>query len=515
MTIARASVHRRSLTAGLLCVCAVTAQAQSAAGDSDVPPDDPFDRAIAHPLLEHFAPRILQGAARTSDRLPVAPPGTTGAMQSGELSALPLLWRDGAWTVKGSLAGTVGLFKMWHNEFDLPASQVTAGYKRDPAWTEYFVEPGVTAQYVLSPEIQLYGGAAYMGTATRGTDYSGVGNTWHGDMEQVYGGIRWTDKPSGVSLDASYGQQEFTVGRNLLIAAGASNGAQRGASYLGPRAAWAIAALGKATWRDLTARGFWLKPNDSTSASTGTRLSGIDVAWEPSGPLRLGAMYVYAPESAIVTRDGLNVYDLRARWHPAPSMPNLWLEGEAVWQVKPGVDAKGWYVAFNLNATTATWKPLVTLRYATFSGDKPDTTTWEGFDPLYYGGSTPDWYQGKVASTFLNNTNLDSVAATLTLTPNERTILQFIYLNFTANQVNAPLAIPSAGKLVPVGGGGPARSLGNEFDAVYTYTFDKRVNVNAFAGYLAPGAGYRELYASQGGSAQGWWALGLQFNVNY
>ena len=515
MTNVRAGLRRRLLATGLLCVFAGLAHAQAENTAAKAASDDPFERATAHPLLEHFAPRILQGLSRSNERLPVAAPEETGALQTGNFANLPLLWRDNTLIVKGTLSGTFGAFKMWNNLFDPPPAETTSSYERNPAWGEYFLQPGVTAQFAWFPTVQLYGGAAYMATATRGTDYSGLGNTFHGDMELLYGGVRFTDSPAALTVDASYGQQTFTVGRSLLIGSGASNGPQRGANYLGPRSAWDIAALGKVKWHDVTIQGFWLKPNDTTSAATGTRLAGVDVAWEPTGPLRLGAMYVRAPRSDIVTRDGLDVYDVRARWHPAATFPNVWLEGEAVWQRKSGVDATGWYAAINYNATTAPWKPLVTLRYAAFSGDKPATSTWEGFDPLYYGGSNPDWYQGKVGSTFLANTNLDSAVATLTLTPSERTIVQLVYLNFAADRANAPLAIPAAGQPIPVGGGVPSRSIGNELDVVYTYTFDKHVNANAFAGYLAPGAGYRDLYASQGGSAKGWWAVGVQLNLDY
>ena len=114
-----------------------------------------------------------------------------------------------------------------------------------------------------------------------------------------------------------------------------------------------------------------------------------------------------------------------------------------------------------------------------------------------------------------NNTNLDTLAISVTLTPNEANILQFIYLNFAAGQVNSPLAIPAARAPIPVGGGVPARALANEVDAIYTYTFSKRLNVNAFVGYAAPGTGYRQLYASEGGSAQAWWVIGTQLNFSY
>ena len=513
--------HRRGpllpgLAGALALVVTGVAHAQFENAPSPSEPENEFDQAVANPIREHEAPRTLQGAKRAADRDPAAAAGVpAGVLQAGNLSAWPQLFAAPGLTIKGSLTGTLGLFSMGENAFSLPPSQVTRGYVKDPNWAEFFVEPGLTAQYQLTPAVQFYGGAAYMETATRGTDYAGNTNTWHGDMEQLYAGVRWTDAASGFKLDVSYGQRDFATGRDLLISAGADNGPQRGADYMGPRSAWANAALLKATWRDVTAQGFWLKPTETTSGATGTRLEGFDVEWTSAGPLRLAGMYVYVPQSDIATRDGLNVYNLRARWHPLHNVPNAWLQGEAVWERKRNVDAEGWYLSFNYNALDAPWKPLVTARYASFSGDKPGTATWEGFDPLYFGGSDPDWYQGKVGSVQFNNTNLDTIAVSLTLTPNEKNILQFVYLNFAAGQVNSPLAIPSAGQPVPVGGGVPAKTLANEIDAIYTYTFSKQVNVNAFVGYAAPGAGYRQLYASEGGSAQAWWVVGAQLNFSY
>ena len=41
------------------------------------------------------------------------------------------------------------------------------------------------------------------------------------------------------------------------------------------------------------------------------------------------------------------------------------------------------------------------------------------------------------------------------------------------------------------------------------------MNITTFAAYASPLAGYRQLYASYGGSASGWWFLGTQLNVSY
>jgi hypothetical protein len=161
------------------------------------------------------------------------------------------------------------------------------------------------------------------------------------------------------------------------------------------------------------------------------------------------------------------------------------------------------------------WKPLFALRYSSLSGDRPDTTRWEGFDPLYFSGSDPNWYQGQIGSSIFNNTNLHTASASVVLIPDDKNIVEFRYLHFTADQVNSPLTIPAAVTLPTGGGGVPNKALASEFDISYTYIFSKNANMNAFAAYASPLAGYRELYASYGGSASGWWFLGTQLNISY
>jgi hypothetical protein len=493
--------------------CASTAHAQGDAAASVVA--DVYDDAVSHPVFEEFAPRIFVAPPRATLRPDDARAGPVGMLQGASRAAWPLLYRDERLTVDGSLAATVGYFAFRDNQFALPPSQAAPSYRDDPRWGELFVQPGLTAHWRLSDAASIYAGLGYIETATRGVDYDGVGNTWHGDVEQLYAGARWEGKARRIVFDVSYGHQNLTLGQSFLIAAGASNGAQRGASYLGPRTAWANAAIAKATIGDLAAQAFWLKPNDAPADDTGTRISGVEIAWDKEGPLRGAALYLHVPDSAIATRKGLDVYDVRLRWHPSARVPNAWLAGEYAWQRNSGVAARGWYGAANYNAKDAPWKPLVTLRYARFSGDKPGTSKWEGFDSLYFGGGNPDWYQGTLGNTIFDNTNLASVAVSITLTPAERNILQVIALAFRAVEVNSPLDVPAANAPVTTGGGVPSKALANEIDVVWTYTVDKRVNVNLFAAYAAPGAGYQDLYAAQGGNARPWSGFGAQVNVNY
>jgi len=507
---------RRRACAVLAAMAAGAVHAQFETAPSPAQPDNAFDRAVAHPKRDHAAQGILEGGAYAQSRMPVPDADAVqGVLQTGELASWPRLYRDGDLLVTGLLNGAVALFKMTQNLFGPPPALQSAGYKKDPGWGEFFIEPGLSAEYRLGGSVTLYGSVSYVESSTRGTDNCCVSNLYYGNRELLFGGLRWREPASGFELDVSYGQQDFTIGNQMLIGRGADDGAQRGANQIGPRNAWANAAIVKATWQDLNVQAFYLKPNEAPSTATGTIIDGINVEWLPAGPVRLGATYLYVPDSNIVTRNRLNVYDLRARVHALPATPAFWLDGEYAWERKSSVAAEGWYVQANYNAQSTAWKPLFALRYSSLSGDRPGTSRWEGFDPLYFSGNNPNWYQGKIGSSIFNNTNLDVASVALTLTPNDRNIIEFLYLYFTADQTHSPLAIPAPGVQPASGGGVPTKALASEFDATYTYVINKNVNVNAFAAYAAPLGGYTDLYSANGGSASGWWFFGTQLNISY
>jgi hypothetical protein len=492
------------------------AYAQFEAVPSPAKPDNAYDRAVANPKQDHAARSILDGPPYAQQREPIADDDAAqGVLQTGDAQSWPRLYRGGDLLVTGLLNGAVALFGMTQNLFGPPAALAPSRYKTNPQWGEFFIEPGLSATYRLGPSATLYGSFAYIESSTRGMDNCCVDNIYYGNRELLFGGIRWRDSNSGFSLDASYGQQDFTVGNQMLLGRAGSNGAHRGANQIGPRNAWANAGIVKAAWQDINVQAFYLKPNEEPTEATGTIFNGINAEWLPAGPVRLGFMYLYVPDSNIVTRDQLNIYDLRARVHPVPSAPHFWIDGEYVWQRKSSVAADGWYAQAQYNALESAWKPLFSLRYSSLSGDRPGGTRWEGFDPLYFSGSDPNWYQGQIGSSIFNNTNLHTASASVVLTPDDRNIVELRYLYFTADQVNSPLAIPAVGAVPASGGGVPAKALASEFDVSYTYTFNKNVNMNAFAAYASPLAGYKELYASYGGSAGGWWFLGTQLNVSY
>ncbi len=481
--------------AALLAACA-RSFAQETTLEED---DDAYERALERPEGTIYAPRVLPDVRRAPVR---------------RLDEWPQIYRDDRLTVTGTLTATLGLYRMGGNQFAADGSPLPPGIVRNPAWAEWLVDPGITATYDLGGGVRLHGGLSYLESATRGRDYAGNDDIYHGMAELAYGGVTlpaWRDW----TVDLSYGQQELMVGDGMLLWSGATNGTQRGAAFISPRKAWANAAIVKASSHETVVEAFYLKPNEAQAEDTGTRIAGINAKWEPPGSLRLGATYAHVTRSQIVTRSGLDVLDVRAHWHPSASLPEFWLQGEIAWQYGRDVRAVGGYVQASYNGKTWPWQPLVSLQWSSLSGDKPGSSRWEGFDPLYFGNGNPNWYPGTIASTLFVNTNLQVASLTVTLNPTDKQILEFWLLDFRAAVANAPLDIPSPNAPAPTGGGVPSRSLAREVDASWTYTFDKHVNVNVIAGYATPGSGVRAAYEEIGGTATGWWFVGTQLNVSY
>jgi hypothetical protein len=240
------------------------------------------------------------------------------------------------------LPATLGIFAFRNNQF--VGARVAEPHLRIatiPVGASSSSQPGLSAQWRLYRHHIVLRRRFLYGDSDARRRLRRRRNTWHGDIEQLYAGARWEDKARRLQLDVSYGFQNLVLGQSFLIAAGGATGRSAGANYLGPRTAWANAAIAKATIGDVAAQAFWLKPDDATSADTGTRISGVEIAWDRDGPLRGAALYLYVPDSGIATRDGLNVYDLRMRWHPFPGAPNGWLQGEYAWERKSGVARAG------------------------------------------------------------------------------------------------------------------------------------------------------------------------------
>ena len=159
--------------------------------------------------------------------------------------------------------------------------------------------------------------------------------------------------------------------------------------------------------------------------------------------LRLGAMLLRVPESrfsyytdtAVLSREGLRVADVRLAYDPPAGCPGIYLKGEFARQTHDDFDmnASGGYAEFGYQFSKVRWRPTLSYRYSQFTGDNPDTATFERWDPLFAGGGD-EWVQGlnqyKVVQT--SNVIAHRFMARLQPTPRYVSSAKLIYVFFAA-----------------------------------------------------------------------------------
>lgn len=97
--------------------------------------------------------------------------------------------------------------------------------------------------------------------------------------------------------------------------------------------------------------------------------------------------------------------------------------------------------------TDLPWKPVLTYTYQTFSGDDPNTTRQERFDPLYYDGSPSTWATGLKAAMVFINSNVQSHGIALKLSPSPEDTLTLRYAHVRANELRSPVQFGQATRL--------------------------------------------------------------------
>jgi hypothetical protein len=126
-------------------------------------------------------------------------------------------------------------------------------------------------------------------------------------------------------------------------------------------------------------------------------------------------------------------------------------------------------------------------RYASFSGDRPDTATREAFDaPLSSG--LDEWAQGISFKKVVTNSNLNSHRVRLNAGPDPR-------LNFTLDYYHLWADMP-----LPTG----QSTYGNELDLIVRWAISKQLFFLGIAGMAWPG---NVIQAQTQGAARPWSTL--------
>lgn len=341
------------------------------------------------------------------------------------------------------LNGGAGAFADASPWFDHPEDFRAAGYVPDDptVWPEVYVEPGLGGVARLwDSDAYLYGAWTYLLSTRIAPDVFSDDPTIHGGVEKAYLGVLYGKKGGARTLDLSVGRRDFELPGDFLVSPipGSVNAAERGGSYIGARKAYRNTASAKWVEGNLSVQAFYLYPDRLPSRDDKTQYVGGVVRWDDRAHVEAAATYVAAVQSKASyalpggetgPKEGLQVAS------PRIVITDLGLEGLTLageyayeWSSAFDVSAQAWYAQAAYRARLP-WDPTLSLRYAVFGGDDPDTRTYEKFDPIL-SGKQDFWMQGMNFAKVQGNTNLRSWRASLRgkPTPATQLILDYYYL---------------------------------------------------------------------------------------
>jgi len=509
--------------------------------------------------LPPIVAEVVQEAGRASSAVPAAQTSGNQANQSG----VPAHGRVGA---SGSTAGQVvstaqakppvtdiynrdGLHIRWYLQGALDADTESnlfwnlasvyspqSKFNSDEDWIEGYLKPGVGFDKTLSGGDVVYGKISAVASHTWGTDAFDARNQGAVTLEEGYLGFRTGG--SGTKFDLSLGPRELVLGSGMLIANGGVNGFERGALKTGPRKAWKQAAIGRVINGRQTFTGYFIAPRELPSNNGHDQLAGGDYRYDAPNQDFIGLTYINVVKSQspyiraapggigkpIIIPDGrdqtnaLNLYFRGSRDEGV--LRNWFVTGDIAYEWNDRIDMSAWAARAQIGyrfANTA-WTPtfIYTLKY--FSGDDPNTTKLERFDPLYYEGSPGIWATGAESSMVFINTNLRAIELSASVQPSNKITVTLRYAYINADKLLSPLQFGQATRLVstPSGfnliDGVTKHHLSDDLFLEYDHTLTNNLFLTIGLAASFPGAGIK---AEIPGKAPTWTGAFATLAMNY
>jgi hypothetical protein len=406
------------------------------------------------------------------------------------------LLRDGDDHVKATIQVDTGLFyerNAWFGKDETNAGDHVH------FWGEFGAMPGLEGEYSLGKRGTLRGRVSGVWTTTQfGLDAAGSNfDDRHPDeltLEDAYIGWKSGDLFPSLGKDAidiSFGSQKYQIGSGFLYWDGATDGgSERGGYWLGMRKSFELTAIFRLTTGPFMGELVYLQPNDDPDTSTD--VSGANFEWTFSERARVGAGYWYIGDSEEVRRDGLDLVDLRAEFHPLERLPGLVFSTEAVYEKNDDVNSSwGGYSELGYSFDEVPCKPYVSYRYAMFTAERGGADQIEAFDPLFYGfADWNTWYLGEILGEYIGtNRNLNTHTVRFRFQPRETWTVNLFWLNFRlddlATELTPRLFDPRIVNITD-------KNLGNEVDLTVDWKMGDHVSWSAVVGALFPSRGLKQ-----------------------
>lgn len=176
----------------------------------------------------------------------------------------------------------------------------------------------------------------------------------------------------------------------------------------------------------------------------------------------------------------------RVRLSSLFGVPGLWAEGEYAYQFssQQSMSAHAGYVWLGYTAEDVSWRPGLSYRFAGFSGDNPNTDTYERFDPLQASGLS-DWLQGISLGKVYNNSNGFSHRVTFAVQPSDSLSISLDYYYRFADQLNNLGGNPVLSTL-------ESREIGHEVLLISRYFLTQNFMLQGVGAIAFPGAAIRQ-----------------------
>ena len=321
----------------------------------------------------------------------------------------------------------------------------------DVSWTEGYAIVGFKFEHALDANWKAFGAITGVVNGDRGNGdaiASTIGNEEGGQVQDAYGGLSWSDgKEGGATAKISGGRQKWVLGDGFLIAgdqptSGVGYGQQYdegGAYYMNPRRVFSqTAILNIDTGTPWKFDAFYIeseKAQNGKRAIAGGNVDYVDAKWGSIGVTYIRGLNVERPDYTVLpftpATEDANIYSIHG--NTSFGIKDFTLAGNYVNEQGPArtgalvaqqnasLDAYAWYIMPSYTFSSATWTPTVYYRFASFSGDDPNTAKNEGYDPLFYGATGYNtWFIGEIAANYSGpfSSNADVHSIGLKTVPN-------------------------------------------------------------------------------------------------
>jgi len=475
-------------------------------------------RALRHRILSGFCVLLLSAPALRAQDAP--PPAWA--------------WKSGGLALEGGIDTFSSHYTMRGTWWNLSAA-AKPDFDKSRSFAELWINPKLNGTYRFGGGTDAYGALSIGATKTLGSDPFEFRDQGEVRSGAAMLGVRGS--AGGWRYDLSLGQQPFTLGTGMLLTAGASNGYSWGGGASAQRKAWGRTVLARAGRGEWTGTAFALEPDEVRDARTDTRVQGLALEWARPQLGTAGLSWFTVPHSNAVYPGDLAPYYLiddgregLDTWHGwadlsglVPGVPTLGFRAEFAEQRNDVTRAAGnrdplrasaWLLGVSWRAESLPFAPKFSYHLARFSGDDPDTDTYERFDPMYWGNGLDNWWFGANGAYSWLNANLRAHRFIVDAFVSPRDIVQLQYVRASVDQLDSAVQFGQGARFTAsqIVVGVPESRLSDEYYVQCAHVFSPRLIALGFVSYSSPGDGLKAA-AAQG--TQTWITVGLGLTANF